>query len=165
LNDFGFNKSFNELEQRDCCLLVGLNPRTEGSLINTRLRKGVLSGKTTVYTFGPQIDLTFNINHLGSHFSSFLQFIEGKHFHSKSFTCAKQPTIVFGDSFLEANSKNLFLSLEILKNQIVNLNYLHSRANHVTQSIIGLSEVVDDQKIELGFALEEESLNNPNVQN
>ena len=61
-----FNSSLIGIEQADAVLLVGVNPRTEAPLLNTRLRKIWLSGKATIARIGEQADLTYPVTHLGA---------------------------------------------------------------------------------------------------
>jgi NADH dehydrogenase/NADH:ubiquinone oxidoreductase subunit G len=68
LANFGFNSNFNDLENSDLCLLIGTNPRTEGTLINTRLRKGTIKGNLDVYYVGPSMDLTYKATQLRNNY-------------------------------------------------------------------------------------------------
>ena len=61
-----FNTSLIGIEQADAVLLVGVNPRTEAPLLNTRLRKIWLSGKATIARIGEQADLTYPVTYLGA---------------------------------------------------------------------------------------------------
>jgi len=61
-----FNSSLIGIEQADAVLLVGVNPRTEAPLLNTRLRKIWLSGKATIGVIGEQADLTYPYSYLGA---------------------------------------------------------------------------------------------------
>jgi NADH-quinone oxidoreductase subunit G len=61
-----FNSSLIGIEQADAVLLVGVNPRTEAPLLNTRLRKIWLSGKAEIGVIGEQADLTYPYSYLGA---------------------------------------------------------------------------------------------------
>jgi len=61
-----FNSSLAGIENADAVLLVGVNPRTEAPLLNTRLRKSWIAGKTEVMLIGEQADLTYDYNWLGA---------------------------------------------------------------------------------------------------
>jgi len=61
-----FNSSLIGIEQADAILLVGVNPRTEAPLLNTRLRKIWLSGQATIGLIGEQADLTYPYSYLGA---------------------------------------------------------------------------------------------------
>src|SRR5690606_21586400 len=61
-----FNSGIAGIEQADAVLLVGVNPRTEAPLLNTRLRKAWLKGDMQVGLIGEAIDLTFDYKYLGA---------------------------------------------------------------------------------------------------
>jgi len=61
-----FNSGLQGIENADAILIVGANPRTEAPLLNARLRKAWLTGKTQVGVIGEQIDLTFDYSWLGA---------------------------------------------------------------------------------------------------
>ncbi|MDI1280612.1 NADH-quinone oxidoreductase subunit NuoG [Brevundimonas sp.] len=61
-----FNSSLAGIENADAVLLVGVNPRTEAPLLNTRLRKSWIAGKTEIMLIGEQADLTYDYNWLGA---------------------------------------------------------------------------------------------------
>jgi len=61
-----FNSSLQGIENADTILLVGVNPRTEAPLLNTRLRKIWLSGQATIGLIGEQADLTYPYSYLGA---------------------------------------------------------------------------------------------------
>ncbi|QTC92714.1 NADH-quinone oxidoreductase subunit NuoG [Brevundimonas goettingensis] len=61
-----FNSSLIGIEQADAVLLVGVNPRTEAPLLNTRLRKIWLAGKAEIGVIGEQADLTYPYSYLGA---------------------------------------------------------------------------------------------------
>ncbi|HYD29140.1 NADH-quinone oxidoreductase subunit NuoG [Brevundimonas sp.] len=61
-----FNSGLQGIEKADAILIVGANPRTEAPLLNARLRKAWLTGKTQVGVVGEQVDLTFDYSWLGA---------------------------------------------------------------------------------------------------
>jgi len=60
-----FNTGLQGLENADSILLVGVNPRTEAPLLNQRIRKSWLAGKTRVGVIGEQADLTYDYDLIG----------------------------------------------------------------------------------------------------
>jgi NADH-quinone oxidoreductase subunit G len=60
-----FNTGLQGLEAADSILLVGVNPRTEAPLLNQRIRKSWLAGKTRVGVIGEQADLTYDYDLVG----------------------------------------------------------------------------------------------------
>ncbi|MBI2261945.1 MAG: NADH-quinone oxidoreductase subunit G [Caulobacterales bacterium] len=61
-----FNSGLQGIENADAILIVGANPRTEAPLLNARLRKAWLTGKTQVGVIGEQANLTFDYSWLGA---------------------------------------------------------------------------------------------------
>jgi NADH-quinone oxidoreductase subunit G len=61
-----FNSGIQGIENADYVLLVGVNPRTEAPLLNARLRKIWLAGKTEIAVIGDQADLTYDHAWLGA---------------------------------------------------------------------------------------------------
>ena len=60
-----FNTGLQGLEEADSILLVGVNPRTEAPLLNQRIRKSWLAGKTRVGVIGESADLTYDYDVVG----------------------------------------------------------------------------------------------------
>jgi NADH dehydrogenase (ubiquinone) Fe-S protein 1 len=60
-----FNSTIQGIEDSDLCLLIGTNPRKEAALINARIRKRYLQGEFSVASIGPNVNLTYPVEHLG----------------------------------------------------------------------------------------------------
>ncbi|HRO32332.1 MAG TPA: NADH-quinone oxidoreductase subunit NuoG [Brevundimonas sp.] len=60
------NSGIAGIEAADAVLLVGVDPRREAPLVNTRLRKSWLAGKAEIGVIGQQADLTYDYNWLGA---------------------------------------------------------------------------------------------------
>lgn len=61
-----FNTGLQGIEQADAVLLIGVNPRVEAPLLNTRLRKIWLSGKAQIGLIGEAANLTYDVQHFGN---------------------------------------------------------------------------------------------------
>ena len=59
------NTGLQGRENADSILLVGVNPRTEAPLLNQRIRKSWLAGKTRVGVIGEAADLTYYVDVVG----------------------------------------------------------------------------------------------------
>ena len=113
-NNYKFNTLFENIRKADVCLLVGINPRIDGVLLNYHLRKRFLSGNFNIAYIGSHLNLTFPSLHLGTSINSFISVLEGKNFFCKLLKRAKLPMIIFGNSFLDNlnfSSSNLFSNL------------------------------------------------------
>jgi NADH-quinone oxidoreductase chain G len=118
-----FNSNFKNLENADICLLLGVNPRIEGAILNLRLRKRYLAGNFKIASFGSYFDMSIPTYNLGSTFSALLKFVEGKHVFSKYFAKAKKPIIIIGQSLLEVlGEKELYSILKTLIKNTACLN-------------------------------------------
>jgi NADH-quinone oxidoreductase subunit G len=61
-----FNTSIAGIETADVILLVGSDLRREAPLINTRVQKAIRKGRAKVFAIGPETDLTYKAEWLGS---------------------------------------------------------------------------------------------------
>ncbi len=61
-----FNSGIAGIEEADAILLVGVNPRWEGTMVNARIRKKWLRDRIPVGVIGEPIDLTFPYAHVGT---------------------------------------------------------------------------------------------------
>ena len=66
---YRFNPTIAGVEHARAILLVGTNPRWEAPLVNTRIRKAIKKG-AKVYAVGPEVDLTYKAEWLGSDLSA-----------------------------------------------------------------------------------------------
>ena len=73
------NNTIAAVEDADVVLLIGTNPRYEAPLVNTRLRKGYIHGEQTIAVIGPNIDLTYDHEHLGQSPEIITQLRNGTH--------------------------------------------------------------------------------------
>jgi len=60
-----FNSTIAGIEEADAILLIGTNPRWEAPVLNARIRKRYLMGGLSVGLVGPELDLTYDVTHLG----------------------------------------------------------------------------------------------------
>ncbi|MGH7016577.1 MAG: molybdopterin-dependent oxidoreductase, partial [Caulobacteraceae bacterium] len=95
-----FNSTLAGLERSDAVLLVGTNPRLEASVLNARLRKMWLAGRTRFGLVGEAADLTFAYDHLGVRGSDLDEALGGKSDFAKAFASAEQPAIILGEGAL-----------------------------------------------------------------
>jgi NADH-quinone oxidoreductase subunit G len=60
-----FNSTIAGIERADVLLLIGTNPRLEAAVLNARIRKSWLGGRTRVGLIGQGADLTYGFDDLG----------------------------------------------------------------------------------------------------
>ena len=98
---FRLNSTLKNISESDFCLLVGVNPRYEGSLLNVSLRKRYLEGNFSVASIGTPLNLTYPIEHVGNGLNYFFKILEGKHSLCKKLLKSKKPMIILGSSIFK----------------------------------------------------------------
>ena len=63
---YSFNSTIAGLEEADAIILVGVNPRHEATLVNTRIRKTWLDKRIPIAVIGEAVDLTYPYHHAGT---------------------------------------------------------------------------------------------------
>ncbi len=91
-----FNTTIQGVEDADACLLVGVNPRWEAPLINTRLRKRALAGGFRIGAIGPVIDQTYAIEPLGAGPPTLEEIVRGDHSFRAALDGAERPMLILG---------------------------------------------------------------------
>ncbi|CAN5156399.1 NADH-quinone oxidoreductase subunit NuoG [soil metagenome] len=92
-----FNSTLRGIEAADYVLLVGVNPRTEAALLNTRLRKIWLSGQAEIAVIGEQADLTYPYSYLGAGSKTLAKLPKAA---MDALTKAERPAIIVGGGAL-----------------------------------------------------------------
>ncbi len=99
-----FGSTISGIEDSDCILMIGTNPRLEAVLVNSRIRKNFLKAKTKIYSIGDSGDLTYPYKII-SHNLSVLDDIEkGSHTICEDFKKSKKIAIIIGISAIEGNN-------------------------------------------------------------
>lgn len=91
-----FNSGIAGIEKADVILLVGTNPRWEGTLVNARIRKRYLAGQVKIALIGEQKDLTYPYAHIGAGPETLQQLTDGSHPFSETLRNAKNPLMIVG---------------------------------------------------------------------
>jgi len=89
---YSFNSTIAGIEEADAILLIGTNPRFEGTLVNARIRKTWLEKKLPIALIGEPIDLTYPYHHAGTTPSDLKGMIKD---YAKSVK-AERPMIIVG---------------------------------------------------------------------
>lgn len=97
LGAVNFNTTIAGVEQADAILLVGTNLRWEAPLVNTRIRKAIKKG-AKVYAIGPETDLTYKVEWLGSELSLLGNLPEAA---AELFRNAAKPMVIVGGGALK----------------------------------------------------------------
>jgi len=91
-----FNAGVAGIEEADALLIVGSNPRHESPVLNARIRKRFLAGGFPIGVVGPQADLTYPANFLGSAPALLTALHDGTHDFAASLRNAGKPMILVG---------------------------------------------------------------------
>ncbi|CAN6620832.1 hypothetical protein TRVA0_008S01332 [Trichomonascus vanleenenianus] len=98
-SNYLFNTSIAGVEQADCILLVGTNPRHEAAVLNARIRKSWMRKEVEIGLVGEQFDSTFWVEHLGGDHAALSNALGGE--FGKKLAAAKKPMIVLGSAVRE----------------------------------------------------------------
>ncbi|XP_043254609.1 NADH-ubiquinone oxidoreductase 75 kDa subunit, mitochondrial isoform X1 [Colletes gigas] len=156
-SNYLLNNTIAAVEDADVVLLIGTNPRYEAPLVNTRLRKGYIHGEQTIALIGPDVDLTYDHEHLGQSPEIITQLRNGTHAFSKTLKAAKKPLVILGVEQLNRKDGAKILSETQLLAQSLGdntntpegwkvLNVLHTNASQVAALDIGYSSTIEDIK-------------------
>jgi NADH-quinone oxidoreductase subunit G len=95
-----FNSTIAGIESADALLLIGANPRLEAPVLNARLRKQWLAGKTRIGLIGETLDLGYIYDLLGDGAAAIAAFTPGETEFAKAFKAAERPAIMLGQGAL-----------------------------------------------------------------
>jgi NADH-quinone oxidoreductase subunit G len=141
-----FNTTIAGIEQADLCLLIGTNPRYEGSLVNARIRKRMRQGGFTVARIGPPVDLTYRVAELGAGPSTLSELAEGTHEFCERLERAARPMLILGQGALArpdggailASARALAERYGMVHDDWCGFNVLHTAAARVGGLDLGL---------------------------
>jgi NADH-quinone oxidoreductase subunit G len=95
-----FNSTIAGLEQADAILIIGANPRLEAPVLNARIRKLWLAGKTSIGLIGEAADLGYGYDHLGAGGASLAGFAKSKSDFVVAMKKAQRPAVIIGQGAL-----------------------------------------------------------------
>lgn len=140
MNDFGVNLMTSKHQKYDFVLLIDLNLDIELPILNLLLARS--SDLKSIYNIGFSPKGKSNIGTtLGIGFNVLYKFLEGKHFLSEKFIKAKNPLVLYGNSFLNREEGKKLLQFSQSKHitflNINSFNYLPVTSNDVGMLNIG----------------------------
>ncbi len=141
-----FNSSIKSIEDSDCIVLIGANPRHEATMVNARIRKNFVSKKTQIFSFGNPGDLTYDYKIVGETTEDIKKFINKDDEASKILLKSKKPIVIIGESALELDSGKYIL--ESVKKFLLDNNFINEKWNALNILIQNASTV---GAIDIGF--------------
>ena len=90
------NAGIEALEEADVILLVGTDPRKEGTLVDTRIRKAVRENRAKVGLIGEAADLTYKYEHLGKGPADLEALMKARGGFAKRLKDAAKPVMIVG---------------------------------------------------------------------
>ncbi|MDQ2101418.1 NADH-quinone oxidoreductase subunit NuoG [Azospirillum isscasi] len=140
-----FNSGIAGIERADVILLVGTNPRWEGTLVNARIRKRYLMGGLKVAVIGEARELTYPYSHLGTGTDALQQLLDGTHAFADVLRGAKNPMIILGAGVfrrkdgpaVQAAVRKLAETVNVVQDGWNGFNVLHGAASRVGGLDIG----------------------------
>lgn len=95
-----FNSTIAGIDAADACLLIGVNPRKDAPILNSRLKKRSLSKKLKIASIGDKLDLTYSHEHLGDDAEILKNILDGKSDFCEVLQKAEKPILVLGHDML-----------------------------------------------------------------
>lgn len=95
-----FNPTIEGIEQADALLIIGSNPRFEGSVLNARIRKRWRRGGFPIAVVGEAAELRYDYTYLGAGPDTLADLVAGKNSFVDVLKNAKKPMIIVGQGAL-----------------------------------------------------------------
>ena len=141
-----FNSSIKGIEESDCIVLIGTNPRHEATMLNARIRKAFVAKKIPIISFGDPGDLTYDYTNAGNSTEDIKKLLNKENETSKILLNSKKPIIIIGESALELKSAKFIL--QGIKKFLKENNFINDNWNAFNVLLQNASSV---GAIDLGF--------------
>ena len=149
-----FNSSIKGIEESDCIVLIGTNPRHEATMLNARIRKAFVAKKIPIISFGDPGDLTYDYTNAGNSTEDIKKLLNKENETSKILLNSKKPIIIIGESALELKSAKFIL--QGIKKFLKENNFINENWNAFNVLLQNASSV---GAIDLGFFEKDNSFN------
>ncbi|NIX77433.1 NADH-quinone oxidoreductase subunit NuoG [Microvirga terricola] len=106
-----FNSTIAGIEDADAILIVGSNPRIEGSLVNVRIRKRWRTAPMPIGVIGEKAGLTYDYDYLGAGPETLADILAGRGSFAEKLKNAQRPLIIVGQGALSHPDGLAVLSL------------------------------------------------------
>lgn len=106
-----FNTTIAGIEDADACLLIGVNPRKDASILNARIRKRFLSKELKIASIGCNADLTYDYDYLGDEVASLEAILDGSSDFCNTLSNATNPMLILGQDMVSREDGKEILNL------------------------------------------------------
>ncbi len=142
LSAVNFNTTIAGIERADVILLVGTNVRWEAPLVNTRIRKAVRKGGAKVFAIGPEVDLTYKAEWLGSDVSVLAKLPKAL---ADALKVAERPALIVGGAGLKAEGVHgaclaIADKFKLVRDGWNGFNVLHMAASRMGGLMLGYAQ-------------------------
>ena len=103
-NNYIFNSKIIGIEETDLVILIGVNPRYEATILNSRIRKAYLNNNIDIFSIGDVGDLTYPYQTLENSTKVINEIVSNKHMLSDLIKKSQKPMIIIGQSLLKMKS-------------------------------------------------------------
>ena len=110
-SQFLFNSKIKGIDETDCILIIGSNVREEAAIINSRIRKNIVSKNIPIALIGNNVDLTYDYDYLGNDINIITDILNEKNPFSDELLRAKKPMVIIGQSVLNRDDSLQIYSL------------------------------------------------------
>ncbi len=171
-----FNTTISALEKADACLLIGVNPRLDAPLLNSRLRKTFIKNPQNIAVIGlnddtkneetQKIDLTYQYQDLGNNISTLKAIINEEHNFANILKNAKNPILIIGEDAVSEESENIIELAKLLANKFNfikegwnGFNFLAKNTGLINALELGfinkggIKQIINNQEIKTIFLL------------
>ena len=150
--DYLFNSTIAGIEDADCVVLIGANPRIEAPVLNARIRKSWLEFGTEIHAVGEREELAYPVEWHANNPHMLNEILAGAHPIAKALEKAEHPMIIVGMGALaREDGSEIHTALKAIAKQygVVNgdwngFNVLHTAAARVGGMDIGFLPQTDD---------------------
>jgi NADH-quinone oxidoreductase subunit G len=155
-SSYVFNSKISGIDQADLFLFVGVNPRKESPIINSRIRRAVVERKVPAFCVGFDGDLTYKYQNLGDGISILKDILAGKSEISAALKNSKKPMLIFGRGVFDHKKgkqticllKKIAEKFSFIKEDWNGFNILHHNASLTGSLDVGFfSDTINHQKI------------------
>lgn len=106
-----FNSRIEDITESDSLLLIGVNPRKDCPVLNSRITQRAFDKKYQIATIGVEADLTYKYQNLGNETSALQDLIAGKSDFAETLKNSNKPLIIIGEDAINGENGAEVLSL------------------------------------------------------